>query len=250
MGSRITRIARRCCSARFTSSNKPLVLAFVFGLALSGVARPVRAQSSDAGAAPDNEATHTTAATDPNAEAAAQAAGTPPAAEAASNNGGFPKTLSPQQRLPENLQGWLRERNRRHPAVAERPPTPPLNLAPQAAPNDEQAVDGYKRRLRSFDEHGVTVLSNRHAVLNTPEPAPEPVAATAAVAVAATVPAPRLEEDPEPDSPRVTETRSLRAKQKANASRPEPGLGWPAYAVPIAAIGLALIWLRRRRQTE
>jgi len=250
MGSRITRIARRYCSTRLTSSNKPLLLALVLGLALSGVARPVGAQSSDAGAAPDSEAAHTTAATDPNAEAAA----TPPAAEAAPNNSGFPKALSPQQRLPENLQGWLRERNRRHPAVAERPPTAPLNVAPPAAPSEEQAVAGYKRRLRSFDEHGVTVLSNRHAVPAIPEPTPEAtpeaVAATAAIAVAAAVPAPRVEEDPEPESSRVTETRSLRAKQKAKASLPEPGLGWPAYAVPIAAIGLALIWLRRRRQAE
>ena len=236
---------------RLTSSNKPVVMGLVLGLTLSE-GRLARAQSSDAGAAPDNETAHTTAATDPNAEAA-----TPPAAEAAPNNGGFTKTLSPQQRLPENLQGWLRERNRRHPTVAERPPTPPLNLArpvnlaPPETPSEEQAVAGYKRRLRSFDEHGVTVLSNRHAQLaSEAAPEPAPVAATAAITVAATVPAPRVEEDAEPESPRVTETHSLRAKQKAKASLPEPGLGWPAYAVPIAAIGLALIWLRRRRQPD
>lgn len=229
------------------TSNTRVVLALLLGLALPGVAGPARAQSSDAGPAPDNAA-HTTAATDPNAEAAGQAGAAPSAAEPAPNSG-FPKTLSPQQRLPENLQGWLRERNRRHPAIAERPPAVPANLAPQLPENPaerQQAVEGYKRRLRSFDEGGVTVLSNRHAVR---EPAPEPVAATAAVAVSATVPAPRVEDDPDPEAAQMTETRSLlRAKQKAKAALPDRDLGWPAFAVPIAAIGLGLIWLRRRRQ--
>ena len=116
---------------------------------------------------------------------------------------------------------------------------------------EEQAVEGYKRRLRSFDEHGVTVLSNRHAAEPPPERAPAPVAATAAIAVAATVPAPRLEDEPEAEeAPRRTETHSLRAQQTAKAALPDQGLGWPAFAVPVAAIGLALIWLRRRRQTD
>jgi hypothetical protein len=242
MGSRITRIARRQNSMRSTLSNLRVVLAMLLGLATTGVAGPVRAQSSDAGPAPDGEA-HTSAATDPNAEGAAQAA----------PNNGFPKALSPQQRLPENLQGWLRERNRRHPAIAERPLTPPPNLAPQAAAaaSEQQAVEGYKRRLRSFDEHGVTVLSNRRAAEPAPEPAPKPVAATAAIAVAASVPAPRAEDEPEPEeAPRTTETHSLRAKQTAKAPLPDQGLRWPTFAVPIAAIGLALIWFRRRRQTH
>ena len=97
----------------FTTSNTRGVLTLLLGLAWSALVGPARAQSSDAGPAPDNEA-RTTAA-DPSA-----------AAEAAANNSGFPKTLSPQQRLPENLQGWLRERNRRHPSIAERPQAPPL----------------------------------------------------------------------------------------------------------------------------
>lgn len=218
-----------------TMRKAALMVAFV-----SYLAAPALAQSSDAGAAPEPVEAHTAAATDPNAETApAQPAAAPSAA-----NNGFPKALSPQQRLPENLQGWLR--SRRHPAVAERPPSAPSTLAPQiTAANEEQAIEGYKRRLRSFDEGGVTVLSNRHA----PAPAPARVAATAAVAVAATVPAPRLEEEPEPEAPSVTETRSLRAKQlKAKAPLPDQGLSWPRFAVPIAAIGLGLIWLRRRRQ--
>lgn len=209
----------------------------VSGVVVSGMVGPARAQSSDAGPPPDNEA-HTTAATEPNA-----------AAEPTTNSG-FPKTLSPQQSLPENLQGWLRERNRRHPALAERPRTPAPNLAPQVAaePSEEsQTVEGYKRRLRSFDEHGVTVLSNRHATVPAPEPPRQPVPA---IAVAAAVPAPRAEEDSEPEPPSYTETRSLRAKQKAKAPLPDQDLGWPAFAVPIAAIGLGLIWLRRRRQAN
>jgi hypothetical protein len=228
-----------------TASNTPVVLALLLGLAVPGVAASARAQSSDAGPSPDSTG-HTTAATDPNAEAAAQA---PSAAEPAPNNSGFPKTLSPQQRLPENLQGWMRERNRRQPAIVQRPLAVPDNLAPQlpeSSAEQQQAADRAKRRLRSFDEHGVTVLSNRHA----PAPAPEPVAATAAVAVAAAVPAPRVEDDPDPEVPPMTETRSLRAKQKAQAPLSDGGLGWPAFAVPIAAIGLGLLWLRRRRQTE
>ena len=240
---------------RFTTSNTPGnlapwrrgggggVIALLLGLGVSlgvtAVVGPARAQSSDAGPAPDNEA-HTTA-TDPNA-------GTEPTA-----NSGFPKTLSPQQRLPENLQGWMRERNRRHPALVERPHPPPPNLAPQMAeaPSEESpTVEGYKRRLLSFDEHGVTVLSNRHAAVPAPEPPREPIAATAAIAVAATVPAPHEEEDSESEPPSYTETHSLRAQQKVKAPLPDPGLGWPAFAVPIAAIGLGLIWLRRRRQTN
>jgi hypothetical protein len=213
----------------------------VLGLTLSGLAGLARAQSSDAGPAPDSEA-HTTAARDPNADGTAQAGAAPEAAQPAANSGGFPKTLSPQQRLPENLQGWLRERNRRSPA-AERPPAPLPHLAESRA-EEQQAVEGYKRRLRSFDEGGVTVLSNRHAA----PPPPEPVAATAAIAVAATVPAPRVEEDPEPEVPSVTETRSLRARQKMKAPLSDHELGWPAFAVPVAAVGLGLIWLRRRRQ--
>jgi hypothetical protein len=225
------------------------VLGLLLGLALSGVVAPARAQSSDAGPAPEGEA-HTTAATDPSAEAPAQAPAAPTAAEPAANNSGFPKMLSPQQRLPENLQSWMRERNRRRPAVVERPLSAPASLAPQLAEDparQREVIEGYKRRLRSFDEGGVTVLSNRHAA-PAPEPPVQPVAATAAIAVAATVPAPPLEEDPEPEPIHITETHSLRAKQKPKAPVPDQGVGWPAFAVSIAAIGLGLIWLQRRRQ--
>jgi hypothetical protein len=243
MGSRITRIARRCSVGRTSQANRAAVFAVLLGLALSEVVRSARAQSSDAGTRAEGEA-HTTAATEPSAEAQAPAA--PAAAEPAASIGGYPKTLTPQQRLPENLQGWMRERNRLHP-IAERPIAPPASLAPQLAENParaRQVIEGYQRRLRSFDENGVTVLSNRRVPV-APEPEPQPVA-TAAIAVAATVPAPQLEEDPEPV--RITETHSLRTRQKAKAPAPDQGLGWPRFAVPIAAIGLGLIWLRRRRQ--
>jgi len=78
---------------------------------------------------------------DPSAEPA-PSAGSEPGGGAS----GFPKALTPQQSLPENLQGWLRERNRRHPALMARPP---LAAAPSASAEveppaaREAAVEGY-----------------------------------------------------------------------------------------------------------
>jgi MYXO-CTERM domain-containing protein len=178
---------------------------------------------------------------DPSVEPAPPAANEPGVAP-----GGFPKTLTPEQASPDNLQGWLRERNRRRPALVARPPLPPapsLRAVAEPAPAQESALEGYRRRLRSFDEHGVTVLSNRHA-----EPALARVSAAAALAVPAPVSA---AVEPEPDRQSVTETRSLRANQpRPRRVVSEPGLDWPVFAVPVAAIGLALIWLRRRRAAD
>jgi len=175
---------------------------------------------------------------DPSAEPA-PSAGSEPGGGAS----GFPKALTPQQSLPENLQGWLRERNRRHPALMARPP---LAAAPSASAEveppaaREAAVEGYKRRLRSFDEGGVTVLSNRHA-----QPAPPLARVQAAAAVAV----PRAAE-PEPDPTSFSETRSLRVNPpKSRRVVSDQGLGWPVFALPVAAISLALIWLRKRRTT-
>jgi hypothetical protein len=162
----------------------------------------------------------------------------------------FPKALTPQQRAPENLQGWLRERNRRHPALAERPalvapatPAPDLPAPEASAP--ERAIDGYKRRLQSFDEGGVTVLSNRHA------PPPPPLARVRSAA-AAPVRAPvTVVSEQEPEVSSRTEIRSLRTNQlQARRMPSEQGLGWPVFAVPVAAIGLTLLWLRKRRMPD
>jgi len=157
----------------------------------------------------------------------------------------FPKALTPQQRLPENLQGWLRERNGRR-AVSERPPlAPPLTRAPAPSAPEANApdvsIDGYKRRLQSFNEGGVTVLSNRHAV------PPPPAQVRAAEAVVAKAPVPVVAEQ-EPEEPTLTETRSLRTNQlKAPRMPSEQSLSWTVFAVPVAAISLTLLWLRRRR---
>ena len=190
-------------------------------------------------AAPNEAAPSDPAPSDPAAKLAAPSE----AAAGGAAPADFPKALTPQQRAPENLQGWLRERNRRRPALAERPPpVPPAPLALPAPERDvpESAAAGYKRRLLSFDEGGVTVLSNRHA--------PPPLArvqAAAAIAVPAPTPTPS-EQDGEDSS--LTETRSLRAKQpKARRMPSEHGLGWPLFAVPVAAISLTLLWLRKRR---
>ncbi|MEO8184742.1 MAG: hypothetical protein ABI895_38525 [Deltaproteobacteria bacterium] len=160
----------------------------------------------------------------------------------------FPKALTPQQRMPENLQGWLRERNGRR-AVSERPPlAPPLTRAPaQSAPEanaPDVSIDGYKRRLHSFNEGGVTVLSNRHAV-------PPPLARVrAAEAVVVPTPVPMVAEQ-EPEEPTLTETRSLRTDQlKASRLPSEQSLSWTVFAVPVAAISLTLLWLRKRRTSS
>jgi hypothetical protein len=194
--------------------------------------------------APGTAAPNEAAPSDPAAGGAVPAAPSEPAASGGAP-ADFPKALTPQQRAPENLQGWLRERNRRHPALAERPPLVPPP-APPAPESDvpERAVDGYRRRLQSFDEGGVTVLSNRHA-------APPPLARVQTVA-AVVAPAPRPdpgEQDREESS--FTETRSLRAKPpKARRLPSEHGLGWTVFALPVAAIALTLLWLRKRRMSD
>ena len=210
----------------------------------AGAGQPDDTQTAPApsGDAPSDSPSSDPPSSDPSAPPA------PPAASEPAGVGGGPKTLSltPEQASPDNLQGWLRERNRRHPALLTRPPPPPApspSTATEPTPPPDSAIEGYKRRLRSFDEHGVTVLSNRHA---------EPVLATAPAAAALAVPAPvAAATEPEPEPPSFTETRSLRANPpKPRRVVSEPGLDWRLFALPVAAISLALIWLRKRRAAE
>lgn len=165
------------------------------------------------------------------------------------------KTLSPSQRLPENLQGWMRERQRRNPALVERRPV--SGSEPPSVPrltHEETNVEGLKRRLRSFSEGGVTVLSNRHEAVGPVAPQVTRVAAEAAVARPAPVAAPGVQpaDAPEPDESTdeapVVETRSLRAQPPTPAASAEDtALRWPAWLAVCAGLGLVVVWLRKRR---
>jgi hypothetical protein len=164
-----------------------------------------------------------------------------------------PKTLREGQRLPENLQSWLHDR------VASRPPrivrstgstTTAAVASPEREPDpveDSRAVRS--RRMRSFDEAGITVLSNR---ASQDSPSLARVEPTRVAAPAPLLPPPEpteIEPDPEEEPSRVTETRSLRAGV-ARASVPrrsfDDGFGWATLAAGGSALGLAALWFRRR----
>lgn len=163
----------------------------------------------------------------------------------------FPKTLLRQQRLPENLQGWMRDRRPARDstagASAEKLVPNPAPHPPPAPPPEPEPSRGDEphRPLRSFEQNGITVLSNR-GTENTP-PAPAP--ALAAVRIA---PAPptrsRTPGETEVDPPEITETRSLRALDAARVSRPteRESYTWPLIAVATGGLGLAALWLLRR----
>jgi hypothetical protein len=153
--------------------------------------------------------------------------------------------------LPENLQGWMRER-RAHDAAGgvsvEKPvPSAVPRPAPLAEPEPARSDEPH-RPLRSFEQNGMTVLSNRGT--ERPSPAPGPV--LAAVRVAPTPPGrSRPPGETEVDPPEITETRSLRALDAARVSRPteRESYTWPLIAVATGGLGLAALWLRRRNDS-
>jgi hypothetical protein len=218
---------------------------FVAALSLS---IPAQAQNGDAGSIEPAEPP----ASEAHAAGADEAAAEPPVPP------GVPpglKSLSPSQRLPENLQGWMRERQRRNPALIERS-TAPAQLQPalaQQQSNDDPVVDVLKRRLRSFDEGGVTVLSNRRDRTEPVAPALTRVAAAAAVsppvALTRVVAEPAPEEPFEPATETASvETRRLRALPSRSAAQ-DATPRWPAWLAVCAALGLTVVWLRKRRAT-
>jgi len=168
-----------------------------------------------------------------------------------------PKTLREGQRLPENMQTWLHDR------VASRPPrlvrsagsaNPAAVASPEREPDPvEDARAVRSRRMRSFDEAGITVLSNR-ASKDPPRLArvePQRVAEPAPF-----LPRPEpteIEPDPEEEPSRVTETRSLRAgiaRTSVPRSSFDDGFGWATLAAGGSALGLAALWFRRRRRAS
>lgn len=230
---------------RFCSKWRSPSGACIFVAALS-LSIPAQAQSGDAGGTePEPPASEAQASPHAGAEEAAAEQPVPPGL----------KSLSPSQRLPENLQGWMRERQRRNPALIERSASqaqlqPPLA---QQQSSDDPAVDVLKRRLRSFDEGGVTVLSNRHdrtaltRVATTA--AVSPAASPPTVALSRTVAESAPEEPFEPATETASvETRSLRALPSRSAAQ-DATPRWPAWLALCAALGLAVVWLRKRRAT-
>jgi hypothetical protein len=161
------------------------------------------------------------------------------------------KTLSPEQCLPENLRGWLRER---HPRVFARgeakAPLIDVPAPSPAAPPEEPRAGEPRRPLRSFEHGGVTVLSNRELARENTPPAPAPHPSPQPVAQP---PSPALEaqdsDDTPADPPEITETHSLRAFDAATARHASETSSplWAALAALTGGIGLAALWLRRRK---
>jgi hypothetical protein len=153
--------------------------------------------------------------------------------------------------LPENLQGWMRERRARDSGAGVSVEKPAPSTVPRPAPLAEPEParsDEPHRPLRSFEQNGMTILSNR--VVERPSPVPAP--ALAAVRVA---PPPPVRSRPpgetEVDPPEITETRSLRALDAARVTRPteRESYTWPLIAVFTGGLGLAALWLRRRNDS-
>jgi hypothetical protein len=230
-------------SSTWRSPSRACIFVAVLSLSI-----PVQAQSGDAGSTEPAEPPASEAQATPHATGADEAAAEQPVPPGL-------KSLSPSQRLPENLQGWMRERQRRNPALIERSARS-AQLQPalaQQQSSDDPEVDVLKRRLRSFDEGGVTVLSNRRDRTGPVAPALTRVAATAAVsrpaALSRAVAEPAPEEPFEPAIETASvETRSLRALPSRSAAQ-DSTPRWPAWLAVCAALGLGVVWLRKRRAT-
>jgi hypothetical protein len=212
----------------------------LFSAALLGAvlfALPAQAQSgSDAGSSAPEPATPP--------QPPAAAAGNTAEPEAAAT---APKTPRETQRLPENVQSWLHDRGAHRPArIARSASSTTTAVVPPGAVEDSRAVRS--RRMRSFDEAGITVLSNRVSE------APAPLARVEPSRVAAPAPPPprpepaEIEPELEPEPSHVTETRSLRAGMGRAAPRRtlDDGFGWATLAAGGSALGLAALWFRRR----
>ncbi len=158
----------------------------------------------------------------------------------------------------------MRERQRRNPALVERRPVSGTGVPMPQLSNDDPEVDGLKRRLRAFNEDGVTVLSNRRREVAAPV-SPEVIRVAAASAVTRPEPEPLAdpeqeqdaEQDPESDEPLAVveepqvETRSLRPRSSSSAPASrrveDTTPQWPAWLAVCAALGLVVVWLRKRR---
>ena len=167
-----------------------------------------------------------------------------------------PKTLRDGQRFPDNLQGWLHERGASRPTRIARNAASASALAAHELPPagvDESARAVRSRRMRSFDEAGITVLSNRLsqnpaalarvASARVAEPAPRPRRPEPAEI------APEAEQEQEPRQ--VTQTRSLRAaRSPVQRGTFDDGFGWASLAAGGSALGLAALWFRRRGRPQ
>jgi len=211
---------------------------------------PARAQSgADAGASAPEQAAP------PAPPAVAEANATEPEASDPGKGAGFvPKTLRDGQRLPDNLQSWLHERGGSRPTRIARHAASASALAAHEQPHpgsDESARAVRSRRMRSFDEAGITVLSNRLSQ------SPASLARVTPARIAEPAPRPRrpepteVEPELEPEPSEVTETRSLRAKRApARHSTFDDGFGWASLAAGGSALGLAALWFRRRGRPQ
>ena len=176
----------------------------------------------------------------------------PPPPTAAGGNTAEPeaaaaKTPREAQRSPENVQSWLHDRGvHRTARIARSASSTSTAVVPPGTIEDSRAVRS--RRMRSFDEAGITVLSNRVSE------APAPLARVEPARVAAPAPRPprpeptEIEPELEQEPSHVTETRSLRAGMGRAPPRHtlDDGFGWATLAAGGSALGLAALWFRRR----
>jgi hypothetical protein len=159
--------------------------------------------------------------------------------------------------LSENLQNWLHDRGTGRPPRIARNAAAAAPAQPEREPGafDESAGAIRSRRMRSFDEAGITVISNRLSQ------SPDALTRVAPARVAGPAPRPprpeptevepelerEAERELDREPRRVTQTRSLRAARFAGPKHAfEDGFGWATLAAGGSALGLAALWFRRR----